>query len=361
MKILITGGCGFLGSHICEYYRKQGEEVIALDNLTKHELMRTGYNVEKARLYNWNYLKQIGVELYESDIRERNERYIDSVWQLAKDCDFICHTAAQPSMTISIEQPIFDFENNVLGTLNVLEAARRYDVPVVNCSTIHVYGNGINNFLVEDGKKFRVADFRNGISLVKIKQEIDENAQILTGLITPLHASKRTTEIYTQAYIDTYGLRAASFRLTGMYGERQFGGEDHGWVANFVIRTILRLPITIYGTDKQVRDILYVKDAVKAFDAFFNYQRSGIYNIGGGIDRLISLRECLELIEKMTGIKQDIRLKEAREGDLWYFCCDISKAREELNWEPEVSNEKGLRKLIDWVEENRNLFEGREK
>ena len=346
MKVLVTGGAGFLGSHICEYYRKQGDEVVSVDNMTKFELARTGYNVEGARLHNWNYLKELGVELYESDIKERNKQYIDSIWYLAKDCDFICHTAAQPSMTISIENPMLDFENNVLGTLNVLEAARKFDVPMVNCSSIHVYGNKVNELLNEEKTRFTLPNITGVI----------ESYPLLWGDITPLHASKRTGEIYTQAYVDTYELKAASFRLTGMYGERQFGGEDHGWVANFVIRSLLKLPITIYGTDKQCRDILYVKDAVEAFDAFYKHQKSGIYNIGGGIERLISLKECLDLIVEITGIEQDINFEEARKGDLWYFCCNVDKAEKELGWKPKTSNEEGLRRLISWVEENKELF-----
>lgn len=349
MKVLVTGGCGFIGSHICEYYRKQGDEVISIDSLTKYELMRTGYNVENARMYNWKYLKELGVELYDTDIKETNKRYSDSIWELSKDCDFICHTAAQPSMTISIESPLLDFQTNVLGTLNVLEAARKYDVPIVNCSSIHVYGNKLNDSLREKETRF-VYPTTDGTG------SIAEYYPILRGNITPLHASKRTTEIYTESYVDTYGLRAASFRLTGMYGERQFGGEDHGWVANFVIRTLLNLPITIYGTDKQVRDILYVKDAVKAFDAFYKNQKYGIYNIGGGIDRIISLRECLYMIHEITHKTQDIHFDDARKGDLWYFSCNITKAKKELGWEPGVSNEEGLKKLINWVEENKGMF-----
>jgi CDP-paratose 2-epimerase len=137
MKILVTGGCGFLGSHVCEYYKKKGAEVIAFDNLTKHELMRTGYDVEGARFYNWNFLKELGVTLIKGDIRNK-----DSVFEVAKDCDYIIHTAAQPAMTISIEQPELDITTNVIGTFNLLEAARKYKIPIVYCSTIHVYAKG---------------------------------------------------------------------------------------------------------------------------------------------------------------------------------------------------------------------------
>lgn len=342
MKILVTGGCGFLGSHICENYRKAGDEVVSIDNLTKHELMRTGYDIENARMYNWKFLKSIGVTLIKGDITNK-ECLLDA----AKDCDFIAHTAAQPSMTISIENPHLDIMSNVIGTFNVLETARKYDIPVVNCSSIHVYGNKINEKLKEGVDRF-----------ILEPPTINEEDPILQGEITPLHASKASGELYVQAFIDTYNLKAATFRLTGMYGPRQFGGEDHGWVANFAIRTILGLPIKIFGTDKQVRDILYASDAAAAFDAFYNKQVPGIYNIGGGIKNIISIRECLTLISEITGIKQDIELKEKRKGDLWYFVCDISKAKKILGWEPKTSNKEGISRLIEWIHANRTLFKG---
>ncbi|MEM5813223.1 MAG: NAD-dependent epimerase/dehydratase family protein [Candidatus Aenigmatarchaeota archaeon] len=340
MKVLVTGGCGFLGSHVCEYYKSLGEEVVAFDNLTKHELIRTGYNVELAREYNLNFLKNIGVSFVKGDIRNKEE-----LFRVAKDCDFIVHTAAQPAMTISIEQPELDITTNVLGTFNVLEAARKFDLPIVNSSTIHVYGNKINESLKEAETRF-----------VREPPEIDEDHPILQGKLTPLHASKRSAEIYVQTYIDTYGLKAANFRFTGLYGPRQLGGEDHGWVANFVIRTLLGLPIKIFGTDKQVRDILYAKDAAESFDAFYKKQIVGTYNIGGGISNAISLGECLKLISEETGIKQNIIYEPPRHGDLWYFVCDIRKAKEKLGWKPKTSNIDGIRNLIQWVKCNIYLF-----
>ena len=340
MKVFVTGGCGFLGSHVCEYYRKKGDEVVSYDNLTKHELTRTAYNVEGARLYNWNFLKDIGVSLVQGDIRDKGD-----MLECIKDCDYIVHTAAQPAMTIAIENPELDLDTNVVGTFNILDLARRYDIPMVNCSSIHVYGNKINETIKEGEKRF-----------IREPAAIDENYPIMQGSITPLHASKRTTELYVQTFIDTYGLNAATFRLTGMYGPRQFGGEDHGWVANFAIRTLLGLPLKIFGTDKQVRDILYVSDAAAAFDAFYRNKKPGIYNIGGGEANIISIGECLDLIEKMTGIRQDTELKDARLGDLWYFVCNISKAKNELKWSPKVSNEDGIRELIEWIKDNIGLF-----
>ena len=342
MKVLVTGGCGFLGSHVCEYYKKNGEEVVSVDNLTKHELTRTGYNLEGARLYNWNFLKELGVSLVKGDIRDQ-----ELLFEVVKGCDYIVHTAAQPAMTISIENPELDLTSNVLGTFNLLESARKYDIPIVNCSSIHVYGNKINETIKNGERRF-----------VRDPVAIDENYPNMQGKITPLHASKRSSELYVQAFIDTYGLDAATFRLTGMYGPRQFGGEDHGWVANFAIRTLLGLPLKIFGTDKQVRDILYVSDAAESFDAFYKNKKPGIYNIGGGAKNIISIGECLELIQKITGIKQQVELKDARLGDLWYFVCDISKARSELGWAPKVSNEKGITKMIEWIRDSIIIFRG---
>jgi CDP-paratose 2-epimerase len=178
----------------------------------------------------------------------------------------------------------------------------------------------------------------------------------MQGKLTPLHASKRAAELYVQTYIDTYGLEAAVFRLTGMYGPRQFGGEDHGWVANFAIRTIKGLPMKIFGTDKQVRDILYASDAVMSFEAFYKHRKPGIYNIGGGVDNIISLGECLNLISEITGIKQEIKHEPVRLGDLWYFVSDITKAEKELHWRPKVSNREGISNLINWINDNIGLF-----
>jgi CDP-paratose 2-epimerase len=340
MRVLVTGGCGFLGSHVCEHFKNLGDEVVAFDSLTKHELIRTGFAVERARLYNWNLLKQIGVVLVKGDIRDKK-----ALSEAADDCDYIVHTAAQPAMTISIENPDLDLTTNVMGTFNILELARRRDIPVSVCSTIHVYGNKINETLLEQATRF-----------VHDPPTFDENHPILQGKITPLHASKRSAEIYANAFIDTYGLKASVFRLTGMYGPRQFGGEDHGWVANFAIRTVLALPIKVFGTGKQVRDILYATDAAASFDAYFRNQKPGIYNIGGGIENSISLSECLELLSEISGRKQKIERLEKRDMDLWYFVCDISKAKSVLSWEPKISNEEGLKRMVTWIEKNARLL-----
>jgi len=344
MKVLVTGGCGFLGSHVCELFKERGWDVVAYDNLTKFEYSRIPYfDVEKVRDYNLQMLESIGVPTIIDDIRN-----LKMLSKAANHCDFIAHCAAQPAMTIAIEDPQLDFSVNVQGTLNVLEVCRQKGIPMVNCSTIHVYGNGINAYLREEESRYH---------LIGQGQEINENHALLTGTLSPLHASKRAAEIYVQAYIDTYGIKAANFRLTGIYGPRQFGGEDHGWVANFAIRTLMDLPIKVFGTDKQVRDILYVKDAARAFWKWYIAGcPSGTYNIGGGEVCITSIRNCLNILELITGRKQDVTLESYRKGDLYYFCCDINKAINAFGWAPKTLPQEGINELVAWIIDNRKVF-----
>ncbi len=340
MKVLVTGGCGFLGSHCCEYYIKKGDQVVAFDNMTKYELTRTGYATDQARDHNWNLLKKMGVELVKGDVRDKKH-----LFEVAKDCDFIIHTAAQPAMTISWEDPELDFSTNVQGTFNVLLAAKEYKIPAVSCATVHVYGNKINEELTEGSNRY-----------LREPAEIGEDYPTLQGLLTPLHASKRAADIYVQTFIDTYHLPLASFRLTGIYGPQQFGGEDHGWVANFAIRAILGKEINIYGNGKQVRDIIYAPDVVQAFDAFYRNQKPGIYNIGGSSKTAISLLECVDLLKEILNKDIKVNFCEDRMGDLRYFVCNTQKAKKELNWEAKTLPREGITNLVNWIKENINLF-----
>jgi len=342
VKVLVTGGCGFLGSHVCEYFLERGWQAVSYDNMTKSELLRTGYNTDAARDHNWDFLEMLGVEMVRADVRN-----LDELVDCAAGCDYIVHTAAQPAVTISIEEPLFDLSTNVMGTANVLEAARRHGIPVASCATIHIYGNWVNDQLGEAETRYTLEP-----------PEIGEEAPTMRGYLTPLHASKASAEHYVQVYASSFGLRAASFRLTGIYGPRQLGGEDHGWVANFTIRNAFDWPITLFGTGKQVRDILYATDVASAFMAFFERGSSGIYNVGGGEESAISLLECIDLIDECTGKKSTVRFEESRFGDLKYFVCDITRARDELGWTPRVRPQEGVPLLIAWVEENRHLFVG---
>jgi len=351
LKVLVTGGCGFLGSHICEMYVKKGWEVIAYDNLTKYEFKRNPYIKPEARDYNKKLLEDKGVKIVVEDIRDK-----EMLIKWCEGVDYICHTAAQPTMTLSWEDPVLDFTTNVIGTFNCLEAARKFNIPIASCNSIHCYGpDKINSELKELELGCPNCDWELK-RYVKYPVAINENEPLLQGVVTPLHASKTAGEQYVRCYIDTYKLKAASFRLTGIYGPNQFGGEDHGWVANFAIRNILKMPLNIFGTGMQLRDILYVTDVAKAFDCFYEKQIPGIYNIGGGEKTMISLLECIKLIDKITEKKSEVKFDKDRFGDLRYFVSDISKAKKDLGWEPQVFPEEGIKKLIEWIKNNKELF-----
>lgn len=341
MKVLVTGGCGFLGSHVCEFFREKGDEVIAYDNLTKHEFDRNPYMKPEARNYNKQLLENIGVRVVSKDIRDE-----ESLIKHAKGSGYICHTAAQPAITISREDPELDFSTNTTGTFNVLNTARKLDIPVACCSSIHTYGpDKINSELREEETRY-----------VREPVVIDEDEPLLQGAITPLHASKRSGEIYVQSFIDTFDLKAACFRLTGIYGPNQFGGEDHGWVANFAIRAMIDLPITIFGTGKQLRDILYATDVAEAFHCFYKSPRPGIYTIGGGKDTMISLLECINMIEEILDKKTKVKFEPERFADLRYFVADYGKFNQATGWKPKVKLNEGISMLIEWLKENNEVF-----
>lgn len=339
-KVLVTGGCGFLGSHVCEYFRKEGWDVVSYDNMTKYELKRTGYGTDATRDFNWNFLKGIGVEMVKGDIRN-----LEHLLDRTQGCSYIVHTAAQPAMTVSWEDPEYDFTNNVVGTFNVMEAARQRKIPVVNTSSIHVYGNAINDTL----KEGETAYTRDPV-------EIPETQAVMVGKLSPLHASKMSAEHYVRTYHDMYDVKSATFRFTGIYGERQFGGEDHGWVANFAIRSVFGLPIRIFGTGKQTRDIIHAEDGAASYLNFFKNPIHGVYNIGGSKEHKISLLECIAMIGEILGRKQEVIFEAERPGDMRYFICDITAAKK-FGFNPKIRPRQGVERLIRWIEANKSVFE----
>jgi len=219
---------------------------------------------------------------------------------------------------------------------------------MASCATIHVYGNKINDTLKETNTRY-----------IRDPVAIDENHPTMEGNLSPLHASKMAGDMYLRTYAQTYGVEAVSFRLTGIYGPRQFGGEDHGWVANFSIRAVMDRPLTIFGSGKQVRDILYADDVALVFQAFYEKRSPGVYNIGGGPAQAISLLECIDIIKDVCGKEIPITFEPDRYGDLRYFVCDVGKARHELDWEPAVPPRPGIERLLEWIQQERHLFQMR--
>jgi len=343
MKILVTGGAGFVGSHVAEYFSEKGYEVIALDNLKRGEILGKNISLE----HNIEFLKGLNnVSFVKGDIRD-----FSLLKNLRKDVDVIIHAAAQVAVTTSLKNPREDFEINVIGTFNVLEAARLSDAAVVYCSTNKVYGDNVNGIPVaEKDKRYEFADdkYRNGIP---------ENFPIDSCEHTPYGCSKLAGDIYVQDYGHIYGLKTGVFRMSCIYGERQFGVEDQGWVAWFAIATLLNKPITIYGDGKQVRDVLYVKDLIRAYDLFINSNlKQAVFNIGGGPENTLSLLELLDLLEGLTGKRAKISYENWRPSDQKVYISDISKVKEKLRWNPRVNPREGVNKLVEWVRENKGLF-----
>ena len=343
MKILVTGGAGFVGSHVAEYFSEKGYEVIALDNLKRGEILGKNISLE----HNIEFLKGLNsVSFVKGDIRD-----FSLLKNLRKDVDIIIHTAAQVAVTTSLKNPREDFEINVIGTFNVLEAARLSDAAVVYCSTNKVYGDNVNGIPVaEKDKRYEFADdkYRNGIP---------ENFPIDSCEHTPYGCSKLAGDIYVQDYGHIYGLKTGVFRMSCIYGERQFGVEDQGWVAWFAIAALLNKPITIYGDGKQVRDVLYVKDLIRAYDLFINSNlKQAVFNIGGGPENTLSLLELLDLLEGLTGKRVKISYENWRPSDQKVYISDISKVKEKLRWNPKVDPKEGVKMLLSWINANKDVL-----
>lgn len=337
-----------MGSHVSEYYARRGEDVVVFDNLSRAKLL--GYDASNAT-HNWNYLKKYdNIELIKGDVCKA-----EMIRDAAKDADAIIHTAAQTAVTTSLVDPRTDFEVNAVGTFNVLEAARlsKNRPCVVFCSTNKVYGDNVNRIPVRAaGKRYEFADdaFQRGIS---------ETFSIDLCEHTPYGASKLTGDIYVQDYAQRNEIDAAVFRMSCIYGTRQFGVEDQGWVAWFVIATLLDKPITIYGDGKQVRDVLYVSDLVRVYDSFIQSRdriHHGVFNVGGGQANKMSLLELMDMLEDFTGKKSSVSYDKWRPSDQKVYISDIAKAGRVLGWKPELSPKDGVEKLAEWVSENKCLF-----
>lgn len=345
MRVFITGGAGFVGSHAAEYYATRGDDVVIYDNLSRSKLLK---KERKNHDYNWKYLgKYKNIKRIKGDILDYK-----TLSQHIKGSDLIIHCAAQTAVTTSITDPKTDFQVNAQGTLNVLEAARKQKKKpaIVFCSTNKVYGENVNDVPLErDKTRYRFDG--------KFEGGIPESFSIDNCEHTPYGCSKLTADLYMQDYCKAYNMKVGIFRMSCIFGERQFGVEDQGWVAWFVIAAMTGKPITIYGDGKQVRDVLYVGDLIEAFDKFYRTPfTKGIYNMGGGPDNTLSLIELLKLIEKFTGIEPELKKAGWRPSDQKVYVSNISKAVKEFDWSPKISPEVGVQRIIRFVEDNKGIF-----
>jgi CDP-paratose 2-epimerase len=336
MKWLITGGAGFIGCHASARFHRQGHRVVVVDNLS-----RRGSEANLA------WLREQGLSTFvRADVRD--PLAMNALLAEHADTDAVLHLAGQVAVTASVADPRADFESNALGTLNVLEAARgsAHGRPaVLYSSTNKVYGNLEHVRVVEQYERHAYMNRPFGVSE---DEPLDFHS--------PYGCSKGAGDQYTRDYSRVYGLRTVVFRQSCVYGSRQFGMEDQGWLAWFCIAALAGQPFTIYGDGKQVRDALWISDLIDAYERA--YERidtvSGeVFNIGGGPANTLSLRELVAKLEQAVGRPLNPPTAPWRPGDQRVFVADVRKAERLLGWRPTVSIDDGLGRLVQWIKENR--------
>jgi CDP-paratose 2-epimerase len=332
--ILITGGAGFVGSNLADRYASQGARVLLYDNLARP---RVRENVAWLQERHGDL-----VQLEIADIRDK-ARLAHAV----AAATHVFHFAAQVAVTTSVEDPVADFEINARGTLNLLEALRACGPAapgLVFASTNKVYGKLSGVYFTRGRLRYEPED-----EIVRTRG-IAENQPL--ELYSPYGCSKGAADQYVLDYARIYGLSACVFRMSCLYGPRQFGTEDQGWVAHFLIQALQGLPITLFGDGGQVRDVLFVDDVVQAFELAQREMKrcSGhAFNIGGGPVNAVSLLELLELIGHLTGKVPEIRFAGWRPGDQLYYVSDTRRFGSLTGWSPTVAVEDGVRRLGDWL------------
>lgn len=339
-NVLITGGAGFIGSNLAHLLLNEGHRVTIYDNISR-------YGCEA----NLGWLRQSHGQ-NEFRIIVDSVTNFDALCRAVEGVDRIYHLAGQVAVTTSVQNPRYDFENNALGTFNTLEAARMVgNNPIfIYASTNKVYGRMENVEVVEEATRYQYADQSFCVSET---QPLDFHS--------PYGCSKGIGDQYTRDYARIYGLRTVVMRQSCIYGYRQFGLEDQGWVAWFIIAALKGRPITIYGNGKQVRDVLFVNDLLNAYEAAvqnIDIAAGQIYNIGGGKNNTISIwAEFGTLIEEQIGRKIQVRYGDWRPGDQPIYISDIRKAENEIGWQPRVSIHEGVINLLEWIRNNQDIFD----
>ena len=335
MKILITGGCGFLGSNLSQYFLSLNYEVHVLDNLTREG----GSN-------NLEWLRNNGLTyFYKYDIT--NFALIqDLICDLKPD--IIIHLAGQVAMSKSIENPIFDFLTNTYSTINILESIRLHskNTKLIYSSTNKIYGTLDQFNYTTSQTRYICTDYPRGF---------DENTPIFFQ--SPYGCSKGSADLYVLDYSKQYNLKCSVFRHSSIYGARQFSTFDQGWVCWFIKQAKNNYDtnnhaVSILGNGLQVRDLLYISDAVNLYNLAihnFNSINGNYYNIGGGIENSLSIIELLLYLDKFYNVKSNLIKNKFRSGDQKVFVSNNDKIYQSLSWKPIVNVYDGLTDSINWI------------
>jgi CDP-paratose 2-epimerase len=334
-RVLVTGGCGFIGCNLSDALAQRGDDVLILDSLS-----RAGAR-ENADWLKQRHGDRIKIEV--ADIRDQT-----AVEELVRHASAVLHLAAQVAVTTSLEQPAEDFAINAGGTVGLLEAVRRHNptVPLLFASTNKVYGKLLDgDGVVRNGQRYVPAD-------PLLEMGVTENAQL--DFYSPYGCSKGSADQYVRDYARVLSLRTVVLRMSCIYGPRQFGTEDQGWIAHFLIRAIRGELISIYGDGFQVRDALFIDDAVSAWLAALDSidKVSGhVFNLGGGPANAVSLLEMMSLIAVLRGERPIVAYSAWRPGDQFWYVSDISRISAALGWAPRVALRDGLQILEHWLNE----------
>lgn len=335
MKALISGGAGFVGTNLAARFLSYGHEVVIMDDMTR-----------KGCYDNIDWLRsQYGAKftLIPADVRLISD-FFSGVIEAAHPFDAIFHLAAQTAVTTSLENPEHDFQVNAIGTLRVLEYARRQKQPpvVLFTSTNKVYGDLRDFDMVEKETRYFAHRYWG----------VEEQDQPLRP-ITPYGCSKACADQYCQDYARIYRVPTIVFRMSCIYGPHQHGCEDQGWIDHMVRTAIAGGAMHVYGNGKQVRDALYVEDLVDAMLLAIKYRAIAagrVFNIGGGCDNTISVLELIDWCRRELGVKPQVSFHPERPGDQKWYVSDIRRAQEALCWKPKVSVEDGLNRMVkSWV------------
>lgn len=333
LPILITGGCGFIGCNLADRLAGRGDRVAILDN---HARAGVRENAQWLKAQHGNR-----IVIVTGDVRDPIP-----VIELVREARAVLHLAAQVAVTSSMDNPIDDFEINARGTLNVLEAIRLHNpsAPVLFASTNKVYGRLIrDDQITRIGRRYQPVDPALGGG-------VSEAAPL--DLYSPYGCSKGAADQYVHDYARVFGLRSAVLRMSCIYGPRQFGNEDQGWIAHFMLSALRGAPLTIYGDGCQVRDALYVGDAVDAWLAVLDdieRTRGQIFNLGGGPSNAVSLLELIDLISQGSGAKLRFDFSDWRPGDQPWYVTDVGALTAATGWRPRTTLASGLRELQGWL------------
>jgi CDP-paratose 2-epimerase len=340
MKILITGGCGFLGTNLATDALLKGDELMVFDNLSRYGSKE-----------NLEWLEKKGAYKFElGDIQNQNA--IDQVVKSFKP-DVVFHLVGQVAMTTSIENPRLDFEINALGTFNLLEAVRNFspNAIVVYSSTNKVYGDLEQYNYRETETRWECADYPNGF---------DESIPL--DFHSPYGCSKGASDQYMLDYARIFGLRTVVFRHSSMYGGRQFSTVDQGWVGWFCEQALrvqsgdIPAIIQISGLGKQVRDLLHADDMIRLYRSVIihiDQARGQAFNIGGGMGNSLSLLELFNLLQEMLGIEFSVDKLDARLSDQKVFVANLTKVSRLLEWKPEVNAKDGITRMLSWIKDTK--------